>query len=236
MLGLIRLVRRTIEGFIISILTISVVAVFGLSDAIAGLLAARDLASILFMLVIVVVLADLIGKFIAILGSTFPDLIPAVGDDELRRASLIQRLRPVQTVALLSGAYTARLAMFLALFALMGTSYALAPQPVQQSLFGPLGVREAIEIFLREGLAGSIGYFLFFLGPDTLGALTGRIVPGPLDSATLDGEILLVGIRLYGLAFVLSLLRTLVIPITYLRARRRAGRLPVAGSPGVSPT
>lgn len=32
-------------------------------------------------------------------------MTPAVGDDDLKRASLLQRLRPVQTVALLSGGH-----------------------------------------------------------------------------------------------------------------------------------
>ncbi|GAA0867462.1 hypothetical protein GCM10009116_00350 [Brevundimonas basaltis] len=228
MLGLFRLVRRIIEGSVISILILATVAVLGVSETIGSLLADRSAAALLFLLVLVVVLADLIGKFISILSATFPDLVPAVGDDERRRASLIQRLRPVQTVGLLSGAYAARLGMFLVLFALMGASYAHAPGAVQDSLFGPLGAGEAIVTFLREGIAGSVGYFLFFLGPDALGSITGRIVDAPLAPATVDGEILLVGIRLYGLAFALSVLRTLATPIIYLRARRRAESLPAA--------
>ena len=226
MLGLIKVVRRTIEGSIISILTIAVVAIFGASETISTLLADRSIPSMLFLLVLAIVLADLIGKFIAILSITFPDLIPEVGEDDLKRASLIQRLRPVQTVGLLSGAYAARLAMFLVIFALLGTSYAFAPQAVQATLFGDFSAPAATGTFLREGVAGSLGYFLFFLGPEALQSITSLIVAEPLVSSTIDGDIFLVGIRLYGLAFVFALLRTLVTPITYLRARRRADTLP----------
>tara|TARA_R110002124_G_scaffold138955_1_gene303046 strand:+ start:150 stop:851 length:702 start_codon:yes stop_codon:yes gene_type:complete len=228
MLGIFNLVRRTIEGSIISVVIIAIVAVLGVSETINTLLAERSVSSILFLLVLAIVLADLIGKFLSIVSATFPDLIPAVGDDDRKRASLLQRLRPVQTVALLSGVYAARLAMFLAIFALIGTSYAYAPQPVQATLFGDFGAVEAIETFLREGIAGSIGYFLFFLGPDDLRSITRVIIAEPLTSATINGDIFLVGIRLYGLAFALSVLRTLVTPIIYLRARRRAGNLPTA--------
>lgn len=232
MLGLFRLVRRTIEGSIISILIIAAVAILGVSGTINALLADGGVPAILFLVVLGVVLADLIGRFISILGYTFPDLIPAVGDDERKRASLIQRLRPIQTVALLSGAYAARLVMFLAIFALLGASYALAPQPAQETLFGDLGAALAIETFLREGLAGSVGYFLFFLGPDNLRPLTSAIIADPLVPSTVNGDIFLVGIRLYGLAFTLSLLRTLATPIAYLRARRRARDLAEpAGNP-----
>jgi hypothetical protein len=42
---------------------------------------------------------------------------------------------------------------------------------------------------------------------------------------TIDGDLLLVAIRLYGLAFVLSVLQTLAAPIITLRARLRARRL-----------
>ncbi|MBU1384922.1 MAG: hypothetical protein KJ916_08755 [Alphaproteobacteria bacterium] len=230
MLGIINLVRRTIEGSVISIAIIALLAVLGVSETINTLLAVRNASSMLFLLVIVIVLADLIGKFIAILGATFPDLIPSLGADELKRASLIQRLRPVQTVGLLSGAYAARLVMFMLIFALLGTSYAFAPQPVQATLFGDFGAAEATETFLREGVAGSLGYFLFFLGPEALKPVTNLIVAQPLTTASVDGEIFLVGIRLYGLAFALALLRTLVTPITYLRARRRAGRLSAAAA------
>lgn len=228
MLGLIMVVRRTIEGSVISILIIAAVAIFGASETISTLLADRSIPSLLFLLVLAVVLADLIGKFISILSITFPDLIPEVGKDDLKRASLIQRLRPVQTVGLLSGAYAARLAMFLVIFALLGTSYAFAPQAVQATLFGDFSAPAAIETFLREGVAGSLGYFLFFLGPEALQSITGPIIAEPLVSSTIDGDIFLVGIRLYGLAFVFALLRTLVTPITYLRARRRARDLPAS--------
>ncbi|WP_417232739.1 hypothetical protein [Brevundimonas sp.] len=228
MLGIINLVRRTIEGSVISVVIIAVVAVLGVSETINTLLAERSVPSILFLLVLAIVLADLVGKFIAIVSATFPDLIPAVGDEDRKRASLLQRLRPVQTVALLSGVYAARLVMFLVIFALIGTSYAHAPASVQATLFGDFGPLEAIETFLREGIAGSIGYFLFFLGPDTLRSITDGIIAEPLTSATINGDIFLVGIRLYGLAFALSALRTLATPIIYLRARRRAGNLPAA--------
>lgn len=225
MLRIIKLVRRTIEGSIVSILTIVIVAILGVSETINILLADRSASSILFLLMLGVIWADLIGKFISIFGSTFPDLVPVVGEDELKRASLIRRLRPVQMVGLLSGAYTARLVMFLVIFALLGTSYAFASPQVQATLFGDLGARDAIETFLREGVAGSIGYFLFFLGPDNLRPITNFILAEPLVSSTVNGDIFLVGIRLYGLAFALALLRTLVAPIVYLRARRRAAHL-----------
>lgn len=228
MLGIINLVRRTIEGSILSILILAAVAMFGVSETINTLLAERSVPSMLFLLVLAIVLADLIGKFISILSLTFPDLIPAVGDEDLKRASLLQRLRPVQTVALLSGVYAARLVMFLVIFALIGTSYAYAPQQVQATLFGDFGALDAIETFLREGIAGSIGYFLFFLGPDDLRSITNAIIAEPLTSATINGDIFLVGLRLYGLAFALAALRTLVTPIIYLRARHRAGKLPAA--------
>lgn len=226
MLGVVNLVRRTIEGSIISVVIIAVVATFGVSETVNTLLADRSVPSMFFLLVLAIVLADLIGKFISIVSLTFPDLIPAVGDDDLRRASLLQRLRPIQTVALLSGVYAARLVMFLVIFALIGTSYAFAPLQVQETLFGEFGALDAVEAFLREGVAGSIGYFLFFLGPDHLSPITNLIIAQPLTSATINGDIFLVGIRLYGLAFALAALRTLATPIIFLRARRRAGRIP----------
>jgi len=227
MLGLVNVLRRLIEGSVVSVLIIGLVAILGVSQTISALIADRTLASILFLLVLAIVLADLFGKFISILSSTFPDLIPAVGKDDVSRASLIQRLRPIQTVGLLSGAYAARLAMFLLIFGLLGMSYAFAPASAQATLFGDLGALAAAETFLREGIAGSVGYFLFFLGPDALKSITNLIVDEPLTASTIDGDIFLVGVRLYGLAFALSFLRTLVTPITYLRARRRAGVLPV---------
>ncbi len=171
-------------------------------------------------------MADLIAKFILILNSTFPDLIPSLDDDDLKRVSLIKRLRPGQTIALLSGAAAARVILFAIIFALLGFSYALAPREVQESLFGEYTAIHAIDAFLREGVAGSIGYFLFFLGPDDLKSITKPIISQPLVAATIDGNIFLAGIRLYGFAFVLSVLRTLVMPIAYLRARLRAGKLP----------
>ncbi len=225
MLGLLKLVRRTIEGSVVSIVLLAIVAVLGVSSTVNLLLAQPSAASLLFLLVLAIVLADLIGKFISILSTTFPDLIPAVDDEDLKRASLIQRLRPGQTVALLSGAYAARLVMFLAIFALLGASYAWAPLAVQETLVGPLGTMEAITVFLREGIAGSLGYFLFFLGPDNLAPITRAILDQPLDPATPSGDAFLVGIRIYGLAFMFSVLRTLVMPISYWRARRRARKL-----------
>lgn len=226
MLGIIKAVRRTLEGFVIAFVLIAVVAALGVSDTLNALLADGGPAAMVFLLVIALVLADLTGKFISIVSSTFPDLLPDLGEDDLKRASLIQRLRPFQTVALLSGAHAARLVMFLLLFALLGASYALAPAAVQATLFGDFAVLEAVEIFLREGLAGSVGYFLFFLGPDDLQRVTRLLIDRPLTAASVNGDIFLVGVRLYGLAFVLALLRTLATPVTYLRARRRAVKLP----------
>ena len=225
MLGLFKLLRRIIEGSILSIVILAVVALLGLSSTVNLALAEPSAASLLFLLVLAIVLADLIGKFISILSTTFPDLIPAVEDEDLKRASLIQRLRPGQTVALLSGAYAPRLAMFLAIFALLGASYAWAPLAVQETLVGPLGTMEAINVFIREGIAGSLGYFLFFLGPDHLAPVTRAILDQPLTTATPSGDAFLVGIRIYGLAFMFSILRTLVTPITYWRARKRARKL-----------
>lgn len=226
MLGLLKLVRRTIEGSVVSIVLLAIVAALGVSSTVNLLVQQPSAASLLFLLVLAIVLADLIGKFISILSTTFPDLIPAVDDEDIKRASLIQRLRPGQTVALLSGAYAARLVMFLIIFALLGASYAFAPVAVQETLVGPLGAMEAINVFIREGIAGSIGYFLFFLGPDNLAPVTRAILDQPLDPATPSGDAFLVGIRIYGLAFMFSALRTLVMPISYWRARRRAHRLP----------
>ena len=178
MLGLFKLLRRIIEGSILSIVILAVVALLGLSSTVNLALAEPSAASLLFLLVLAIVLADLIGKFISILSTTFPDLIPAVEDEDLKRASLIQRLRPGQTVALLSGAYAARLVMFLAIFALLGASYAWAPLAVQETLVGPLGTMEAINVFVREGIAGSLGYFLFFSGLTTL-----RPLPAPSSTS-----------------------------------------------------
>jgi len=188
MLGLLKLVRRTIEGSIVSIVLLAIVAALGVSSTVNLLVREPSAASLLFLLVLAIVLADLIGKFLSILSTTFPDLIPAVDDEDLKRASLIQRLRPGQTVALLSGAYAARLVMFLAIFALLGTSYAFAPVAVQDTLVGPLGALQAINTFLREGVAGSIGYFLFFLGPDNLKPVTDAILAEPLTPATPSGR------------------------------------------------
>lgn len=221
-LGLFGLVARIIGGSLIAIALMAVAAAAGASHIVNLLISEASVASLLFLLMLAIVLADLIAKFIGILETTFPDLIPKVDDEHVKRASLIQRLRPGQTVALLSGANTARVVLFLVIFALLGVSYAASPGAAQQALFGPLQPVEAIEIFLREGVAGSIGYFLFFLGPETLKPITDAIVPEPLRSTTIDGDLFLVGLRLYGLAFVLAILRTLVTPIIYLRARLRA--------------
>ena len=80
-------------------------------------------------------------------------------------------------------------------------------------------------MFLREGVAGSIGYFLFFLGPDRLAPITQTIAAERLAASTPDGDVFLAGIRLYGLAFVLAILRTLAMPVAYIRARLRSGRI-----------
>jgi hypothetical protein len=224
-LGLINLLRRIVGGSISAILLIGLVAITGVSETIAMLIADRSFWSLLLLLMLAILLADLIAKFISILSTVFPDLIPKLDDEKLERASIIRRLRPGQTVALLSGAYLARVALFLAIFALLGVSYAAVPAPVQQTLFGNLSAGQAIEAFVREGVAGSLGYFLFFLGPANLAPITQAIVTDPLVTRTIDGDLLLVAIRLYGLAFVLSVLQTLAAPIITLRARLRARRL-----------
>jgi|GEM_PF-786893 len=221
-LGLFGLVARIISGSLIAIVIIAVAAIADASQLINLLISDGSAASIFFLLMLAIVLADLIAKFIGILGSTFPDLVPKLDDEHVKRASLVQRLRPGQTVALLSGANTASVILFLVMFALLGASYAASPASAQQALFGALQPVEAIEIFLREGVAGSIGYFLFFLGPDSLKPITDAILAKPLTTATVDGDLFLVGLRLYGLAFVLAILRTLVTPIIYVRARLRA--------------
>ena len=223
---ILNLVRRSLEGSVVALVLIAIVAMLGVSETINLLLADGSAASILFLLVLAIVLADLIAKLLSLATSTFPDLVPKLDEQALKRATLIKRLRPGQTLALLSGANAARVALFLAIFALLGASYASAPAPVQERLFGNFGALPAIEAFLREGIAGSVGYFLFFLGPDNLKPITEGIAAEPLTASTADGDIFLVGIRLYGLALVLSLLRTLVMPITYIRARLRARRLP----------
>ncbi len=107
----------------------------------------------------------------------------------------------------------------------MGSGKSAAPPEVQATLFGSFGVAEAIDRFVREGIAGSLGYFLFFLGPGSLDRITSAIIVQPLEAPTIDGDLMLVGIRLYGLAFVLAILQTLVAPIIYLRARLRAHKL-----------
>lgn len=227
MLALFKLIRRTIEGSILAIMLIGIVAYFGWSDTINTLIADRSISSFLFLLMMAVVLADLIAKIIMILGATFPDLIPKVEDNDLKRASLIGHLRPGQTMALLSGAYFARVIMFVVIFGLLGSSYAAAPAAAQANLFGDYGALNASEAFLREGVAGSLGYFLFFLGPDTLAPIKGAIASEQLVSNSSDGDAFLAGIRLYGLAFVLAILRTLATPVAYARARLRAQKLNV---------
>lgn len=223
-----KIVRRILEGSVSSIVLIAIIAVLGASETINLLLADRSLSSILFLTVIAIVLADIIAKLISILDSTLPDLIPRLDENDLKRASLIRRLAPGQTVALLSGAYAARIALFLLIFLLLGASYAAAPKPVQESLFGDFTTFQAVEIFLREGVAGSVGYFLFFIGPENLRPITQAIITQPLETATISGDVFLAGIRLYGFAFVLAALRTLVTPITFLRARLRAHAMPAS--------
>ncbi len=225
MLRVVEIVRRTLEGSVLAMLLIGVVALFDVSETVNLLLAESSAQSILFLLVIAIVLADLIAKLIGIFGSTFPDLVPKLDEGDLKRASLINRLRPGQTLALLSGAYAARIFLFVLIFALLGASYAFAPAQAQEKLFGDLSALDATVSFMREGIAGSVGYFLFFLGPDTLKPITTFIVSEPLAPASVDGDILMAGIRLYGFAFVLALLRTLVTPITYVRARLRANKI-----------
>lgn len=228
--GVLNIIRRIIGGSISAMLLLAIVALSGVSETINLLLADRSIWSILFLLMLAIVLADLIAKFIGIVSSTFPDLVPKLDDEKLQRASIIRSLRPGQTIALLSGAYAARVLLFVTFFALLGASYAAAPAVVQATLFGSLGVAEAVERFVREGIAGSLGYFLFFLGPDNLAPITDAIVVQPLETRTVDGDLILVGIRLYGLAFVLAVLQTLVSPVIYLRARLRAHKLPPSPS------
>lgn len=225
MLALLKVVRRTIEGSVLAIILIAGVAILGWSESINLLVAERSVSASLFLLMLAIVLADLIAKILMIFGRTFPDLVPKVDDDDVKRASLIKRLRPGQTVALLSGAYSARVVLFVVIFALLGSSYAAAPVAVQEKLFGDYSAVNASEAFLREGVAGSIGYFLFFLGPDRLAPITETIATERLAAATPDGDVFLAGIRLYGLAFVLAILRTLATPITYVRARLRSGKI-----------
>ena len=122
MLGIVSLIRRVIEGSILAILLIAFVAFLGSSETINLLIADKSVPSFLFLIVIAIVLADIIAKLIGILNSTFPDLLPKIDDRDLKRASLIKRLRPGQTVALLSGAYFARIALFIVIFALLGAS------------------------------------------------------------------------------------------------------------------
>jgi hypothetical protein len=204
---------------------IAVIAALGWSQTINTLIADRSISSSLFLLMLAIVLADLIAKLISVAGSAFPDLIPKVEESDLKRASLIERLRPGQTIALLSGAYTARVFLFIIMFALLGTSYAGTPTEVQQNLFGSYNAVNASEAFLREGLAGSIGYFLFFLGPDNLAPVTNTISSERLVSLSFDGDVFLAGVRLYGLAFALAILRTLATPVTFVRARLRSRKL-----------
>lgn len=225
MWAIIKLIRRMIEGSVSAIILIAIVAVLGWSETINLLLAERSLSSLLFLLMLAIVLADLIAKIITIAGRTFPDLIPNIDDDDKKRASLISRLRPGQTVALLSGAYAARVVLFIIIFGLLGASYAAAPQEVQNNLFGDFGTLDAGEAFLREGVVGSIGYFLFFIGSENLAPITESIASERLASSSPDGDVFLAGIRLYGLAFVLAVLRTLATPITFVRARLRARKL-----------
>lgn len=228
---ILKLVRRSLEGSIVALVLIGIVAAFGVSDTVNLLLADGAVASYLFLLVLAIVLADLIAKLISLASSTFPDLVPKIDEQARKRATLITRLQPGQTLALLSGANAGRVALFLVIFALLGISYASAPAAVQERLFGDFSALPAIVAFLREGIAGSVGYFLFFLGPDNLKSITERIATEPLTATTVDGDIFLVGVRLYGLALVLAILRTLVMPITYVRARLRARHLPTAAEP-----
>ena len=225
MLAIVKLIRRVIEGSVSAIILLAVVAYFGWSETINTLVEDRSPTSILFLLMLAIVLADLIAKMISIFGKTFPDLIPNVDDEDKKRASLISRLRPGQTMAVLSGAYAARLILFVAIFGLLGSSYSWTPDEVQENLFGEFDALGATEAFLREGVAGSIGYFLFFIGPDNLAPIKGAIASEQLSSMSSDGDVMLAGIRLYGLAFVLAILRTLATPITYVRARLRARKI-----------
>jgi hypothetical protein len=233
MLALVKLVRRTLEGSVAAIILVGLVALLGVSETVNAIRADLSVSSILFLLMIVIVLADLLAKLFAIASSTFPDLIPKFEEDDIKRASLIRRLRPGPTVALLSGAYAGRVVVFLVIFALLGVTYASAPTEVQAPLFGEYSQTGAIDAFIKEGVAGSIGYFFFFLGAATLEPITNSIASDRIASNSVDGDIFLAGIRLYGLAFVLAVLRTLIAPVTYLRARVRAMRLTERPDPAI---
>lgn len=222
MLSLFKFIRRTVQGALIAIIFVTLAALLKVSPTINVLLAERTIASGLFLIVLVIVIADLIGKLIGILSAAFPDLVPKVEKSDLQLAALVERLRPGQTIALLSGAQVGRIIVFIIIFALLGATYAAAPEAAQMQLVGPLSAREAFEIFLRESVAGSVGYFLFFLGPDTLKPLIDAIAAERLSSASVDGDFYLAGLRLYGLPFVLALLQFLATPIIFVRARVRA--------------
>lgn len=222
MLSLIKLLRRTVEGSLAAILLVAVAGIFGFSDTISLLLEERSVSSILFLIVLVIVLADIIAKLISILSTTFPDLLPKVDRDSLRLASLVNGVSPGKVFAFLAGTHLARVIVFLIVFALLGATYASAPNVVQERLVGDYSTMGAIEAFIRESLAGSVGYFLFFLGGDNLEPITSAIASERLTAQSIDGDIFLSGIRLYGLTFVLAILRMLATPVIVGRARLRA--------------
>lgn len=225
MFRVVTILRRIAEGSLSSILLIGVIALAGLSPTIDVLIADGSLPAMLFLLAIAIVSADLIAKLISIFQTTFPDLIPKIDQSEFKRASLLRRLKTGQTLAVLSGAHLARVVLFLVIFASLGVTYSAAPGAVQQNLFGEFGGAAATEAFLREGIAGAFSYFLFFLGPDTLAPLTEAVSPERLQPASVDGDVFLAGIRLYGLAFILAVFRALLTPLIIVRARGRAAHV-----------
>jgi hypothetical protein len=227
MLTIFNYIRHTIEGSLLAIVLVVLVAVFGWSPTIETLVEDASVSSILFLVVLVILLTDMIAKLIDILARTFPDLLPKVEERDLRMAAFVDRLAPQEAIGLLAGAHIARILVFLLVFALLGASYANAPNAVQAQLVGDYGVWAATEAFLRESAAGSVGYFLFFLGPDKLQPITDAIAAERLQSNSLDGDVFLSGLRLYGLPFVFAVLRAIVTPVIFVRARLRSRKLNV---------
>lgn len=218
-------VWRTVEGAISAVLLIAIVSFFGWSPTIDQLLADHSLTSILFLVVVTILLADLIAKMIGILGKAFPDLIPRLKDKDFQLATLLQENTIGKAIMVLTGAQFGRVIIFLVIFTALGWSYAGAPDAAQDQLVGELSGWQATGAFILEGIAGAVGYFLFFLGPENISPIKGFFATETLTSGGIDGDIFLSAIRLYGLAFVFAILRALVTPIVFLRARLRAMKI-----------
>ena len=215
-------VWRVVGGSLTAILAMAGVALTGASETVSVLLAERSATSLLFLGVLTLILADLISKLVSILAATFPDVLPKVDRDTLRLASFVDRASPGQGLAVLAGTQGARVGVFLLIFALLGWSYASAPDAAQASLVGAYEVWPATLSFIREAAAGSIGYFLFFLSGERLAPLTEAIAAERLAPVGIEGDVFLSGLRLYGLAFVLAVLRLAATPVIFARARLRA--------------